>query len=353
MGLTMRDALPAAPVAARRARVAGFALAGHAAFLLFSGIAFATFLAPPTPAWLSTPANMRVAQFMFVFGGQTTVVLGALAGTFHAASRLGWRTTLAIFAAGFALSLTAELAGTTTGYPFGPYSYTTQLGYLIGGRVPFNIPTSWFFMLYASLAICGRLLAPRDTAASRWKWAAVAALVLTAWDVSMDPAMVATTHWLWHLPDVRGASLLYRVGLSNLFYGMPLTNWLGWLLTGFLVARVMLAIVPPSRWAARVSPTRLPLLLYAVNGTLPLLICAGRGLWLAVGLGALAMAIPLVLAIRAGAPAVAPTGPRPDEGVGGPPDNNFAPGTGRASPRHRAPNPPADPLGRPAAPTPQ
>ncbi len=285
------------PSARRDARVAGVALTGHVILLLVSGIAFATFLAPPAPAWLSTPANQRVASFMFTFGGQTTVVLGAIAGIFHAASRLGWRTSLLIFAAAFSISLTAELTGTTTGYPFGPYSYTTQLGALIGGRVPFNIPTSWFFMLYASLAICGRILTADDSGASKWRWAVLAAFVLTAWDVSMDPAMVATTHWLWHLPPSDG-SLVRSVFLSGFFYGMPLTNWLGWLLTGCIVARAMLAIVPPSRWAADVSPTRLPLVLYAVNGVFPILICAGRGMWWAVVLGAVSMAVPLALAAQ-------------------------------------------------------
>ena len=154
---------------ARASRIAGASLAGHALLLILSGAAFATFLAPPSPAWLTTPANQRVAALMFSFGGQTTVVLGAVAGVFHAASRLGWRKALAIFAAAFTISLGAELAGTTTGYPFGPYSYTTQLGYLIGGRVPFNIPTSWFFMLYAALAICGRLLARDDSNRGTWR----------------------------------------------------------------------------------------------------------------------------------------------------------------------------------------
>ena len=281
------------------ARGANVALAGHALLLLLSGVAFATFLAPPSPAWLTTPANQRVAALMFSFGGQTTVVLGALAGILHAGSRLGWRSAALIFVAAFSISLTAELTGTGTGYPFGPYSYTTQLGYLVGGRVPFNIPTSWFFMLYASLAICGRMLAADDSGAARWRWAVVAAFVLTAWDVSMDPAMVATTHWLWHLPAANGASLVQRVFLSNLFYGMPITNWLGWLLTGCIVARVMLAIVPPSRWATDVSPSRLPLVLYAVNGVFPVLICAGRGMWYAVAFGTIAMAVPLALAVRA------------------------------------------------------
>ncbi|HEU4719977.1 MAG TPA: carotenoid biosynthesis protein, partial [Gemmatimonadaceae bacterium] len=274
-------------------RIARLALVGHVLLLVGSGIAFATFLAPPAPAWLQTPANQRVAAFMFVFGGQTTVVLGAIAGLFHAASRLGWRTAAWIFVVGFSLSLAAELTGTTTGYPFGPYTYTSQLGYLVGGRVPFNIPTSWFFMLYASLAICGRVLTAADDSRTRWRWAAVAALVLTAWDVSMDPAMVATTHWIWQLPSTEGASPMRRLFLTGFFYGMPLTNWLGWLLTGFLVARAMLAIVPPSRWASRVAPSRLPLVLYAANGVLPLLVCAGRGMWWAVVLGAAAMGLPL------------------------------------------------------------
>ncbi|MEO8562030.1 MAG: carotenoid biosynthesis protein [bacterium] len=280
-------------------RTAAISLALHATLLFFSGLAFATFLSPPAPAWLLEPQNQAFASLMFRFGGQTTVVLGALAGLLHAMSRLGWRRALALFAVGFSISLAAELTGTTTGYPFGSYSYTTQLGYLIGGRVPFNIPASWFFMLYASLAICGRLLSSRDDSATRWRWAAVAALILTAWDVSMDPAMVATTHWLWHLSPVDGASLGRRIFSSAFFYGMPLTNWLGWLLTGTIVARAMLAIVPPSAWTARVSPSNLPLWLYGANAMLPLLICVGRGMWWAVIFGALAMAIPLVLAALA------------------------------------------------------
>lgn len=281
-------------------RVAAAALVAHSLLLVLSGLAFATFLAPPTPAWLLTPENQHFAALMFKFGGQTTVVLGAVAGIWHAASRLGWRTALTIFAIGFAISLSSELLGTTTGYPFGPYSYTAQLGYLIGNRVPFNIPTSWFFMLYASLAICGRVLRPSDSAAGRWRWAVVAAFVLTAWDVSMDPAMVTTTHWIWHLASDGETTPLRWFFLSGFFYGMPLTNWLGWLLTGCIVARAMLAVVPPSQWATHVSPSPLPLVLYAANGVFPVLICVGRGMWLAVALGTAAMALPLLLALRPG-----------------------------------------------------
>jgi uncharacterized membrane protein len=284
-------------------RLATICLAAHAALSAFSAYAFATFLSGPPPAWLQSPANERILLLGWRFGGPTCVVLGALAGLLHATGKLSGRKALAMFALGFSISLAAELTGTYSGYPFGPYSYTTQLGYRIAGLVPFNIPTSWFYMLYCSLAICGRLLAtpvesaPRAVAnREKWKWAVVAAFVLTAWDVSMDPAMVRTTHWIWHLRPAAEQSALGNFFTGDLFYGMPLTNWLGWLFVGTLVARAMLAVVPPESFVRHVSPSRFPLVLYGVNGILPIAICATHGMPWAAALGALAMAIPLALA---------------------------------------------------------
>ncbi len=295
-----RPAADARPLGARLVRAATVCLAFHAALSVFSAVAFATFLSGAPPAWLAQPANQRALQIGWTFGPATTVVLGALAGLLHAAGRLGARRAALIFIFGFLISLSAELSGTHTGYPFGPYGYSGLLGYKIFGLVPFNIPTSWFFMLYCSLAMCGRLLSARDDTRSKWAWAAVAGVILTAWDVSMDPAMVRTAHWTWHLTAAARQTALQRWFVSDLFYGMPLSNWLGWLLTGTVVSRVMLAVVPPSTWACRVSPTTFPLLLYAVNGILPITICARYGMTWAAALGALAMALPLALAVRAG-----------------------------------------------------
>jgi uncharacterized membrane protein len=312
VGVTEADFAPDAAPLGRRggalAAAAASALAGHAALSLFSAYAFATFLAGPPPAWLQTATSQAALAVGWRFGGPTCVVLGAIAGLLHAASRLGARRALAVFALGFAISLSAELLGTSTGYPFGPYSYTEQLGYRIAGLVPFNIPTSWFYMLYCSLAICGRLLRAREPSTGaaqrreKWLWAFAAGLVLTAWDVSMDPAMVRTTHWLWHLPPPAAMNPVERFVVGDLFYGMPLSNWLGWLLTGTIVARAMLAVVPPAAFARRVAPSNFPLVLYAVNGILPVTICLRHGLTWAALLGALAMLTPLALAVHAGAP---------------------------------------------------
>ncbi len=285
-------------------RIATIALMAHAAFSAFSAFAFSTFLIPPYPAWLQTPSNQAVMRVGYTYGGQTTVVLGAVAGFTFLASCIGMARTWMVFAVAFFLSLGAELAGTATGLPFGVYGYTDQLGYKVAGLVPFNIPTSWFYMLVASLAICGRFLPAKDDGLSKWWWALVGGLVLTAWDVSMDPAMVKTTHWLWNVPDLSHASAFSRFLGTPFFFGMPLTNWLGWLLTGILVARAMLALVPPSVWARLVSPSKLPLALYAVNGLLPLAICFAQDMVLAGVLGTIAMVLPLVAALRA-APASA------------------------------------------------
>ena len=283
-------------------RVAWIALLAHATLSLFSAVAFSTFLSGLPPAWLMTPRNQQVMVFGFQWGGQTTVVLGAVAGLSFLAYCLGFRKALVVFLISFALSLASELSGTSTGYPFGAYSYSDRLGFKIAGLVPFNIPTSWFYMLVASLAICGRLLPARDDGKSKWWWALVAGVVLTAWDVSMDPAMVKTVHWIWHVQDLSQQSAFSQFIGTPFFFGMPLTNWLGWLLTGVLVARVMLMVVPPSIWAIKVSPHKLPLVLYAVNGLLPIAICLAQDMVLAGVLGALAMGIPLVAATRAGAP---------------------------------------------------
>jgi len=58
-----------------------------------------------------------------------------------------------VYAASMFLSLGSELLGTSTGFPFGDYSYLSGLGYKITGLVPFTIPLSWFYMGFASYLI--------------------------------------------------------------------------------------------------------------------------------------------------------------------------------------------------------
>jgi putative membrane protein len=221
-----------------------------------------------------------------------------------------------LLGAGAAISLGAELLGTSTGLPFGPYQYTTLLGYRIADLVPFPIPLSWFFMVYCCLAICGRLLPARDDPQGKLVWSFAAGAILTAWDVSMDPAMSrATSHWVWHT--------------DGFFYGMPLSNWFGWFLTGAAVARAMLTVAPPSAFARQVSPSSFPIVLYAINGVMPLALVARHGMWAALIAGGAAMGVPIWLAVRRGPRAAVRAAERRSVETGGPP----SPVGRRANPR--------------------
>jgi putative membrane protein len=264
-------------------------LAAHVVLILFATVALTTFLVGPPPPWLRTEMAARIYPVAWALTGPTYVALGALAALAHAGALFGWRRALLLLVLGVTISLGGELLGTSTGFPFGDYLYTTLLGWRVAGLVPFPIPLSWFYMLYACLAIVGRLLPARDGWGMRAAWAAAAGLALTAWDVSLDPAMsYATKHWVWLQPGS--------------FYGMPLVNLFGWWLTGTVVALAMLAVVPPRAVASRLAPTRLPLWLYAINGVMPVAMCARHGLWWAAILGLATMAAPLWMAARRPAP---------------------------------------------------
>ncbi len=266
-------------------RVSRSFLVAHVALILFSTVALTTFLAGNPPAWLGAEPAQTVYRYGWMLSGPSYVIFGAIAIFLHAAKRFGVGRALGLLATGVGISLASELLGTSTGLPFGPYSYTPLLGYRIAGLVPFPIPLSWFYMVYSSIALTGAILPVRDTERSKAAWAFSAGAILTAWDVAMDPAMSsATTHWQWHT--------------SGFFYGMPFSNWIGWFLTGSIVARAMLAVVPPRLFSEKASPTRLPAIVYAVNGVMPIAICLRHGLWWAGILGAVAMALPFLLSGR-------------------------------------------------------
>ena len=86
--------------------------------------------------------------------------------------------------------LIAEAVGVKTGWPFGHYAYTGTLGPELLG-VPVVVPLAWVMMAWPALVVA-RTLVARGPAV-----AAVGAVALTAWDVFLDPQMVAAKHWTW------------------------------------------------------------------------------------------------------------------------------------------------------------
>jgi uncharacterized membrane protein len=149
-----------------------------------------------------------------------TTLTGFTFALLHAAQREGWQRALRLLALVFGVSLLFESVGVATGIVYGPYHYTNKLGPLFLGLVPYLIPVAWFMMSYPSYVIADRLI---PAAGKRWQRllavAAVGGLAMTAWDLVMDPFMVAGGHWIW---EVKGA-----------YFGIPLQNFWGWWLTIF------------------------------------------------------------------------------------------------------------------------
>jgi uncharacterized membrane protein len=148
----------------------------------------------------------------------------------HALLNLGTRRALQLFVLTFTISLVFEgLNLVTGGWIFGPLQYTSKLGFKLFGLIPLLIPLTWFTVGYLSLCIAHRIFGGwPGTLWRRARLAALAAVVMTCWDLGMDPVMVAKGHWVWLQP--------------GLYFGIPLHNFAGWWLTAFCFYLAWLAL---------------------------------------------------------------------------------------------------------------
>lgn len=180
-------------------------------------------------------------------------LIGLAFAFLHAGQREGWKRALILLALVFGVSLLFESVGVATGLVYGPYHYTNKLGPKFLGLVPYLIPIAWFMMSYPSLVIAERLVGS-GAGAGRWRTllavAAVGGLVMTAWDVIMDPLMVAGGHWTW---DAVGP-----------YFGIPLQNFWGWWLTVFTTFALYL-LLAGKRPAADVRFDRMAVGAYVIT----------------------------------------------------------------------------------------
>jgi carotene biosynthesis associated membrane protein len=208
----------------------------------------------------------------------------------HGSQNLGWRHTLLLLALTMCISLLFECVGVATGWVYGPYHYTAKLGPKFLGLVPLLIPIAWFMMTYPSYVIATRLI---PAARKAWTWriqvAALGALIMTAWDLAMDPMMVAGGHWVWDQPGA--------------YFGIPLQNYLGWWLTTFITFFLFLSLARtiPEFLTSTDLFDRLPILSYAITGLSSLLTDFIFGLSGPALVGIFAM-LPWVLLANSGNP---------------------------------------------------
>lgn len=161
-------------------------------------------------AYPRVPAQRRGAATLGVLG---LMLATAAADAVEARGRRG----AALLGAAAGIAHAAELVGARTGKPFGHYAYSGRLGPRVA-RVPLIVGVPWALMARPAWVVAG--LIDRRPALR----VPLAAGALTAWDVYVDPRMVADGYWAW--PG------------GGAYEGVPLTNFAGWLLTGGLVYAV-------------------------------------------------------------------------------------------------------------------
>jgi uncharacterized membrane protein len=153
------------------------------------------------------------------------VVLAAATCVLHALVHRGPAWALGMFVLTAGGGLAVEAVGARTGLPFGDYSYSATLGPQVLD-VPVVVPLAWTMMAYPVLLAARRL--------TRHWVPVLGAFGLAAWDVFLDPQMVADGRWTWAdpTPSLPGVP------------GVPLTNYAGWLAAGFVLMLLLTALLP-------------------------------------------------------------------------------------------------------------
>ena len=163
-----------------------------------------------------------------------TVLLGYLLSVTHALLTRGPRAAVALIGTATLGGFAVEAIGVATGFPFGTYDYSGQLGPKVLG-VPLIIPLAWTWMAWPAW------LAAQRVPIGRWARVVLAAVGLAAWDLFLDPQMVAEGYWRWQSPTPA------LPGVP----GIPVGNYLGWLGFALVLMTVLTAAL-----GRRVEPGR-------------------------------------------------------------------------------------------------
>ncbi len=109
-----------------------------------------------------------------------------------------------------------EVVGVRTDWPYGAFEYGISLGPMLFGEVPLALPL--FFIPLVVNAYLLALLILGDRGTNPLVRVASAVVAVVAVDAVLDPAAVAVGFWSYVPPGG--------------YYGVPLSNYLGWVLSG-------------------------------------------------------------------------------------------------------------------------
>jgi uncharacterized membrane protein len=199
----------------------------------------------------------------------------------HGRRLFGTRGILAFSFFCLASAVFFESLSLRTGVPFGHYTFTSMMGPKIL-QLPVLLALAYLGVGYCSWVLASLILSAEPcTRTALWVAPILASIVMTAWDLAMDPVWANIDHaWIWF----QGGAW-FGVPVGN-YFGWFLTNWVGYQAVALWLRRrtISAASVPPA-W------NRLAVLMYAVT--------AAGNLFLAVP-SALPASIPATIADAAG-----------------------------------------------------
>jgi uncharacterized membrane protein len=175
---------------------------------------------------------------------------------FAAVRRLGWWRTAAFTAIAWTVAYAAEFSSTRNGFPFGMYVYVdaTRGQELWLSNVPFFDSLSFSFLCYLGYTLALFLYSPLlvtrsdfqvlDTPVVR---ASRPVLVTGAFftmliDLVIDPLTVLGERWF--------LGRIYYYPNGGLHFGVPLSNYAGWFLVGFVTIALYQALDRRVAWPA-------------------------------------------------------------------------------------------------------
>lgn len=180
-------------------------------------LAIALFIAAFFTATQPLRPEMAVVSSVFV-------VLFALPSYWAVVHAQGRKRGLVILGALGFYALLIESSAIHTGFPYGDFIYNDLLGQKVFGLTPWTVAFAWPPILLLAYWFA-RLPTRFNLVGKTWKVLALTAVMSMAVDVVLDPAAVHLGFWQWREP--------------GFFYGVPLVNFLGWLVS-CLVGAVIL-----------------------------------------------------------------------------------------------------------------